>query len=128
MSKKQIIILIIAFVSIVFISAISIYSLSNKNTTNNNPKDKTSKILEIGNYKLHYGNYKGIEKEYDNDTETITEKEIIFNLSKERINGEIYEVKGMSLYVNGYEMYKVIANDKVELLAGEGVEFVYEGN
>ena len=32
----------------------------------------------------------------------------------------------MSLYINGYEMYKVIANDKIKLLAGEGVNFEYE--
>ena len=51
---------------------------------------------------------------------------IILNLSKYKINDEFYEIKGMSLYINGYEMYKVIANDKIKLLAGEGVDFEYE--
>ena len=53
-------------------------------------------------------------------------KEIILNLSKNKINDEVYEVKGMSLYINGYEMYKVIANNKIKLLTGEGVDFEYE--
>lgn len=121
MSKKEFLILIIVFISVIVISALSIYFIFNKDE---NPK--ISNVLKVGDYTLQYGQYKGIEEEYNADTQTLEKKEIILNLSKNKINDEFYEVKGMSLYINGYEMYKVIANDKIKLLAGEGVDFEYE--
>ena len=121
MSKKEFLILIIVFISVIAISALSIYFIFNKDE---NPK--ISNVLKVGDYTLQYGQYKGIEEEYNADTQTLEKKEIILNLSKNKINDEFYEVKGMSLYINGYEMYKVIANDKIKLLAGEGVDFEYE--
>ena len=121
MSKKEFLILIIVFLSVIAISALSIYFIFNKDE---NPK--ISNVLKVGDYTLQYGQYKGIEEEYNADTQTLEKKEIILNLSKNKINDEFYEVKGMSLYINGYEMYKVIANDKIKLLAGEGVDFEYE--
>lgn len=121
MSKKEFLILIIVFISVIAISALSIYFIFNKDE---NPK--ISNVLKVGDYTLQYGQYKGVEEEYNADTQTLEKKEIILNLSKNKINDEFYEVKGMSLYINGYEMYKVIANDKIKLLAGEGVDFEYE--
>ena len=121
MSKKEFLILIIVFISVIAISALSIYFIFNKDE---NPK--ISNVLKVGDYTLQYGQYKGIEEEYNADTQTLEKKEIILNLSKNKINDEFYEVKGMSLYINSYEMYKVIANDKIKLLAGEGVDFEYE--
>lgn len=121
MSKKEFLILIIVFISVIVISALSIYFIFNKDE---NPK--ISNVLKVGDYTLQYGQYKGVEEEYNADTQTLEKKEIILNLSKNKINDEFYEVKGMSLYINGYEMYKVIANDKIKLLAGEGVDFEYE--
>lgn len=121
MSKKEFLILIIVFISVIVISALSIYFIFNKDES-----PKISNVLKVGDYTLQYGQYKGIEEEYNADTQTLEKKEIILNLSKNKINDEFYEVKGMSLYINGYEMYKVIANDKIKLLAGEGVEFEYE--
>ena len=121
MSKKEFLILIIVFISVIAISALSIYFIFNKDES-----PKISNVLKVGDYTLQYGQYKGIEEEYNADTQTLEKKEIILNLSKNKINDEFYEVKGMSLYINGYEMYKVIANDKIKLLAGEGVEFEYE--
>ena len=120
-SKKEFLILIIVFISVIVISALSIYFIFNKDE---NPK--ISNVLKVGDYTLQYGQYKGVEEEYNADTQTLEKKEIILNLSKNKINDEFYEVKGMSLYINGYEMYKVIANDKIKLLAGEGVDFEYE--
>ena len=114
-------ILIIVFISVIAISALSIYFIFNKDES-----PKISNVLKVGDYTLQYGQYKGIEEEYNADTQTLEKKEIILNLSKNKINDEFYEVKGMSLYINGYEMYKVIANDKIKLLAGEGVDFEYE--
>ena len=121
MSKKEFLILIIVFISVIAISALSIYFIFNKDES-----PKISNVLKVGDYTLQYGQYKGIEEEYNADTQTLEKKEIILNLSKNKINHEFYEVKGMSLYINGYEMYKVIANDKIKLLAGEGVDFEYE--
>ena len=121
MSKKEFLILIIVFISVIVISALSIYFIFNKDESS-----KISNVLKVGDYTLQYGQYKGIEEEYNADTQTLEKKEIILNLSKNKINDEFYEVKGMSLYINGYEMYKVIANDKIKLLAGEGVDFEYE--
>lgn len=121
MSKKEFLILIIVFLSVIAISALSIYFIFNKDESS-----KISNVLKVGDYTLQYGQYKGIEEEYNADTQTLEKKEIILNLSKNKINDEFYEVKGMSLYINGYEMYKVIANDKIKLLAGEGVDFEYE--
>ena len=121
MSKKEFLILIIVFLSVIAISALSIYFIFNKDES-----PKISNVLKVGDYTLQYGQYKGIEEEYNADTQTLEKKEIILNLSKNKINDEFYELKGMSLYINGYEMYKVIANDKIKLLAGEGVDFEYE--
>ena len=121
MSKKEFLILIIVFISVIAISALSIYFIFNKDES-----PKISNVLKVGDYTLQYGQYKGIEEEYNADTQTLEKKEIILNLSKNKINDEFYEVKGMSLYINGYEMYKVIANDKIKLLAGKGVDFEYE--
>ena len=131
LSKKEILILVIVFLVVVPISALSIYTIINK-TPGKTKENKvnsltTNNVLKVGEYSLKYGTYKGIENEYDPDTEKVEKKEIKLVLSKSEINGEKYEVKGMSLFVNGYEMYKVIANNKMELLAGEGVELVYEG-
>ena len=121
MSKKEFLILIIVFISVIAISALSIYFIFNKDES-----PKISNVLKVGDYTLQYGQYKGVEEEYNADTQTLEKKEIILNLSKNKINDEFYEVKGMSLYINCYEMYKVIANDKIKLLAGEGVDFEYE--
>lgn len=121
MSKKEFLILIIVFISVIVISALSIYFIFNKDESS-----KISNVLKVGDYTLQYGQYKGVEEEYNADTQTLEKKETILNLSKNKINDEFYEVKGMSLYINGYEMYKVIANDKIKLLAGEGVDFEYE--
>ena len=121
MSKKEFLILIIVFISVIAISALSIYFIFNKDES-----PKISNVLKVGDYTLQYGQYKGIEEEYNADTQTLEKKEIILNLSKNKINDEFYEIKGMSLYINGCEMYKVIANDKIKLLVGAGVDFEYE--
>lgn len=127
MSKKEILVLIIVFLSVIIISSLSIYFIFNNNHgKNTDESSKISNVLKVGDYTLRYGQYKGIEKEYNADTQIVEKKEIILNLSKYKINDEFYEIKGMSLYINGYEMYKVIANDKIKLLVGEGVDFEYE--
>ena len=124
MNRKQIIILIVVFLSVILISAVSVYLIR---SDNHNRVLKVNNGLKVGEYTLNYGVYKGIEKEYNADTDTIEDKEITLVLSKNKVNDAFYQVKGMSLYVNNYEMYKVVANNKIKLLAGEGVDFEYEG-
>ena len=121
MKKNEIIILVIVFLSGIFVSSSLVFFLHNKDITNH----KATNVLELDNYTLSYGKYKGIEKEYDVESESVKEKELIIILTKDKINNEIYKAKGNSLFVNNYEMYKVIANNKLLLLAGEGVEFEY---
>ena len=118
MSKKEIIILIVTFILVMLISALI--------TSSNSDSKKESVELQVGDYVLKYGTYKGIGTEYNYDTNKNEEKEITLILAKDKINNQTYEVKGLSLYVNGIEMYKITANNKFTLLAGEGVDFVYE--
>lgn len=124
MNRRQILLLIIVFLVVVLISALVVYGILNKKPGANT---KDSKTLTVGEYTLKYGRYKGFEEEYNTDTETVEKKAITVNLAKDKINDTFYEVRGMSLYVNGYEMYTVIANNKLRLLAGSGVELEYEG-
>ena len=80
MSKKEILILIIVFLSVIVIAALSMYFIFNKNhgkTTDES--SKISNVLKVGDYTLRYGQYKGIEKEYTADTQTLEKKEIILN-------------------------------------------------
>ena len=129
MSKKEISILVIVFLCVLIVSTVSIYSVMNKTPSEKkeNNTEKVEDTLKIGKYILKYGTYKGSETEYNTDTKKVYKKETKITLSKDKINGEYYIVKGTSLYVNGYELYKVVANNKIEQLAGEGVEFEYEG-
>lgn len=127
MSKKEILILVIVFFAVICISTVSVYFIINNNSSEKETNNVDTSVLKVGEYSLKYGLYKGIETEYNPDTEKVDKKEITFDLSESKINGETYEVKGMYLYVNGYQMYKVISNNKIELLAGEGVEFEYGG-
>ena len=69
MSKKEFLILIIVFLSVIAISALSIYFIFNKDES-----PKISNVLKVGDYTLQYGQYKGIEKEYNADTQTVEKK------------------------------------------------------
>ncbi len=76
MSKKEILILIIVFLSVIIISALSMYFIFSKTT---DESSKISNVLKVGDYTLRYGQYKGIEEEYNADTQTLEKKEIILN-------------------------------------------------
>ena len=123
MNKKQILITVIGGVVVFILSFLLSYFISSKCT-------KSENALKVGSYTLEYGTYKGIEQEYDADKEKVVNKEMKVVLSTDKIVvGDIskkYEVKGSSIYVDGTEMYEVTANNKFILLAGSGVECVYE--
>ena len=75
MSKKEFLILIIVFLSVIVISSLSIYFIFNKNHGKNiDESSKISNVLKVGDYTLRYGQYKGIEKEYNADTQTVEKK------------------------------------------------------
>lgn len=79
MSKKEFLILIIVFISVIVISALSIYFIFNKDES-----PKISNVLKVGDYTLQYGQYKGIEEEYNADTQTLEKKRNNIKFIKEQ--------------------------------------------
>ena len=124
MNKKQILITVIGGVVIFIVSFLLTYFISS------NVGKSESNNLRVGSYTLEYGIYKGVEQDYDADKGKAVKKEIKIVLSKDKITtnniSKKYEVKSGSIFVDNVEMYKVTANNKFVLLAGSGVEFVYE--
>ena len=126
MSIKQIILLIVVFFSVLLFSTLlsfivfsSIGDSSSKSSSNDN-------VLKVGKYTLNYGKYVGYETDYDDSTKKVEKKEKSFILTKDKINGEKYEVNGNKLRVNQFDLYEVVGNNKISLLAGEGVDYEYE--
>ena len=93
-------------------------------------KDKKEEYLKVGKYKLKYGTYKGIEEEYDPDTDKTIKMEIKIELNKDKmiVNGNSmnYKVKDDNyIYINEVKMYEVTANNEFTLIAGAGIDFEY---
>ena len=86
--------------------------------------------VKVENYTLACGIYKGYETVYNNDTQKTMKKEVIAILGKNTITinsiTSKFKIKNNKLYVNGYEMYEVIGNNKFHLLAGGGIYFNHE--
>ena len=92
--------------------------------------DKKEEYLKVGKYKLKYGTYKGIEEEYDPDTDKTIKMEIKIELNKDKmiVNGNSmnYKVKDDNyIYINEVKMYEVTANNEFTLIAGAGIDFKY---
>ena len=125
MSRKEIIILIVVGIGCMLLSGVLSYIIASPKNT----KEDVN-ILQVGKYNLHFGTYKGVEEEYDPDTQKINKKDVTLILSKDSIeqNGikQKYTIKENSIYIEGTEMYQIISNDKMMLLAGAGMEFKYE--
>ena len=92
--------------------------------------DKTntaSCIIKSENYTLECGTYRGYETDYDYKAQKPFKKEVIADISKNKItiNGisEKFKVKGNKLYVGKTVMYEITANDKLLMLAGGGIIF-----
>lgn len=124
MNKKQLIVLVVVGLVIFVATFFGVYLLS----TNDDGRPKKSKndvdnAIILKDYKVTYGTYIGIEKEYNDKTQAITNKTVKMEVTKDTINKEKYVVKDNSIYVNGYELYKVTKNDELKLLAGSGIDY-----
>ena len=146
-SKKVIIIaLIIAIILAVAIGFVTYkMTLNNKggtenkqNNVTNSKKNDTTNSLKVGNYTLQYGIYKGYSIEYNWDDEKgeVVESgktELILKLNSDNtyeLGEEKYKfsVVGLNIIVpefNNTAMFKAIGNNKIELLAAEGIEMTY---
>ena len=124
MTKKQLIILVAVGLVIFIATFFGVYLLS----TNDDGKPKGVKEVKnaivLTDYIVSYGTYVGVEKEYNDKTGAVTDKEVKMEVTKDKINGESFTVKGNSIYVNGYEMYEVTKDNQLKLLAGSGIDYV----
>ena len=128
MNKKQIIILVVVGVVLFIATFAGVYIL--KTNDDGKPKKKEEKIKDaivLKDYTVKYGTYIGEEKEYNPDTDKIDTKKVKIEVTKDTINNEKYTVKENSLYVNGYILYEVTANNEFKLLAGSGIDYKLEG-
>lgn len=133
MDKKQIVLITIVGLVIISLTIGVMYKISNKdnNFKGNGKTEEKQRINEInvGNYTIKYGKYKGVIEEYNPDTETM-DKEIVYieitnTMIKKDGNALTYSIKGDKLNTgNGLE-YEVIANNKIELLVGGGIIYEY---
>lgn len=93
-------------------------------------KNYPNKIIKSGSFTLEYGQYKGIETDYDHQINEIKAKEVFATLTKNKIiiNGiqTKYKIKNNKLYVNNIAMYEIIGNNKLLMLAGGGIIFEHE--
>lgn len=124
MTKKQIIISVLAGFLVFVATFLGVYMLLTND--DNKPKEKKEKpknAIILKDYTVSYGTYIGEEKEYNPETEKITSKVVKMEVTKDTINGQKYTVKENSIYVNNYEMYEVTKNDELKLLAGYGIEY-----
>lgn len=81
MDKKQIVLITIVGLVIISLTIGVMYKISNKdnNFKGNGKTEEKQRINEInvGNYTIKYGKYKGVIEEYNPDTETM-DKEIVY--------------------------------------------------
>ena len=91
---------------------------------------KEEDYLTVGKYKLKYGTYKGINKQYDETTGKTKDVEMTLELTKTKIttngvsNSYVTKSDGY-IYINNTQMYEVTGDNKMTLLAGAGVEFEF---
>ena len=131
MSKKEISIIILIGVVIFSLTIIIMYLISNNKTHNNKSESKNdTKILTVGKYKVSYGKYKGVEEEYDPETENTNKKDVFLEISKTMIksgdHNETYTIKNYKIVTSNGLEYEVIGNNKLELLVGGGIIYEYQ--
>ena len=92
-------------------------------------KDNTAKscVIKAENYTLECGTYRGYETDYDYKAQKPFKKEVIADISKNKItiNGisEKFKVKGNKLYIKKTVMYEITGNNRLLMLAGGGIIF-----
>ena len=121
MNKKELIILIIVGISCFILSFIISYNFKTKTKED---------LLIVNKYKLHYGKYIGISKEYDPDVKRNRETKLTLELNKDsyKLNDEEkkYTIEDDYLVVDNTKLIKVEKDDTLLLEIGSGVEFKYE--
>ena len=129
MSKKQIGILVGTGVFVIIITIGVFYFISNKELKSKNNKEEITDIT-VGDYNLKLGKYKGIVEEYDYDNDKMNQNTVYLELTDTMIKtdgrSDTYTIKGNKLVTSSNLQYEVIANNKIVLLAGGGVEYSYE--
>ena len=111
-------------------------------------EEEAAKGLQVGNYTLKYGTYKGIESQYDVGGVISTEITIVlkqdgtYNLKSSNVSlvpntSGTYKVEKNSytgvlgthiLKLSSGGFYAVTANNTLQVPAGSGVTFTYQGN
>ncbi len=94
-------------------------------------EDNTQKVcIKAGGYTLECGKYKGYEADYNHKTKKPFKKLVVAEIGKNKItiNGITtkLKVKGNKLYIGKNEMYEIIGNNKLLMLAGGGITFEHE--
>lgn len=139
--KKIIIITLVLATILAFITGFVTYkiTINNKNNQSDslNP-NKSAKFLNVGEFSLQYGVYKGYNIEYDWDDKSqkmveISKNELTLKLNSDNtyeLSGEKHKfsVVGLDIVVpdfNNNIMMKVIGNNKIVLQVGAGIEMIY---
>ena len=92
---------------------------------------QTQKVcIKADGYTLECGKYKGYETDYNHETKKPFKKLVTAEIGKNKItiNGITtkLKVKGNKLYIKKTEMYELIGNNKLLMLAGGGIVFEHE--
>lgn len=86
--------------------------------------------IKVKDFTVDCGKYRGFETTYNNDLQKVEKKEItaFFTKNTVTVNGitSKFKIKNNKLFVNGYEMYEVIDDNKILLFADGGVYFSHE--
>jgi hypothetical protein len=129
MERKHIIITVIVGLLVLGVTIGIMYFAYNKKSSL--PKETAKKIeLKVGNYTLKYGKYKGQEVDYNPDSVQVHYKDVYLELTETMIiindNKQTYKIEDNKIVSSSGIEYEVIANNKIRLLAGGGVEYEYQ--
>lgn len=140
-NKKNIIIILVIANILAFITGFITYKItinSKANQNNSTVSTKSSKTLKVGDYLLEFGTYKGYNIEYDWDEKNQqkiekSRNELILKLNSDKtyeLSGEKHKFQVIDSEIivpdlNNNAILKVVANNKIILQVGSGIEMVY---
>lgn len=91
---------------------------------------KDNICIKSDRYTLECGKYQGYETDYNHETKKPFKKLVTAEIGRNTIsiNGITtkLKVKGNKLYIKKTEMYELIGNNKLLMLAGGGIVFEHE--